>query len=53
MWGFVVRDHEGQPILAGAGRLDTTHDALMAEAMACKQASKAAKYFGISRVELD
>jgi hypothetical protein len=27
VWGFVVRDHEGQPILGGAGRLDTTHDA--------------------------
>ena len=54
MWGFVVRDHEGQPILAGAGRLDRTHDALMAETMACQQALEAAEHFGISdQIELE
>jgi len=52
VWGFVVRDHEGQPILAGAGRLDRTHDALMAETMACQQALEAAEHFGISQIEL-
>ena len=32
-WGFVVRDHEGQPVLAGAGNLVMIHNALLAELM--------------------
>lgn len=27
-WDFVVRDHKGQVVLAGAGSLDKVHDAL-------------------------
>jgi hypothetical protein len=33
--GFVCRDHTGDGVLAGAGKLWAVHDALMAEAIAC------------------
>jgi hypothetical protein len=49
-WGFVVRDHEGSAVLAGAGNLGPVHNALLAETMACKQALEAAEHFGISQV---
>jgi hypothetical protein len=47
-WGFVVRDHEGSAVLAGAGNLGPVHNALLAETMAYKQALEAAEHFGIS-----
>ncbi|GJN08457.1 hypothetical protein PR202_ga26377 [Eleusine coracana subsp. coracana] len=31
-WGFIVRDHDGSAILAGAGKLTVVHDAMCAEA---------------------
>jgi hypothetical protein len=34
-WGFIIRDHEGESILAGVGRLGAVPDALTAEAAAC------------------
>jgi len=33
-WGFIVRDHEGDGVLAGAGRLGSIPDAMTAEAAA-------------------
>lgn len=40
-WGFVVRDHAGIAVLAGAGKLDAVHDALCAEALAVMAALQA------------
>ena len=37
-WGFIIRDHEGEAILAGAGRLIAVSDALTAETAACQNA---------------
>jgi len=34
-WGFIVRDHDGLAILAGAGRINFLHDALSAEIHGC------------------
>ncbi|KAG0526218.1 hypothetical protein BDA96_06G126500 [Sorghum bicolor] len=47
-WGFIIRDHDGSTVLAGAGNLGVVYDALLAETWACKQALDAAAYFGIS-----
>jgi hypothetical protein len=52
-WGFIVRDHEGSTVLAGAGNLGPVHDALIAETLACKQALEAAVHFGISQVLIE
>ena len=41
-WGFIVRDHDGDAVLAGAGRLGAAPDALTTEATACQQALQAA-----------
>nr|BAD05391.1 hypothetical protein [Oryza sativa Japonica Group]BAD05566.1 hypothetical protein [Oryza sativa Japonica Group] len=52
-WGFVVRDHGGHCVLAGAGRIELVHDALCAEAMACLYALRAAANNGISHVSVE
>lgn len=52
-WGFIERDHEGQSVLAGAGKLVMIHDALLAEAYACKHAPEAAATLGISLIILE
>lgn len=52
-WGFIVWDHTGTGILAGAGHLGPVHDALLAETLACKHALEAAEHFGISRVAIE
>ncbi|KAK3125911.1 hypothetical protein QOZ80_7BG0611280 [Eleusine coracana subsp. coracana] len=52
-WGFVVRDHEGQVVGSGAGRLDNCADAMHAEAMAALQALVYASEAGMMRVELE
>ena len=52
-WGFIIRDHEGSAVLAGAGNLGPVHDALLEETMPCKQALEAAEHFGISQVVLE
>ena len=49
-WGFCIRDHAGNGVLAGSGRLTAVHDALSAEGEA---ALKAAMELGISRVALE
>jgi len=33
--GFIVRDHKGDTVLAGVGRINVLHDALSAESQAC------------------
>ena len=49
-WGFIIRDHEGDGVLAGAGRLGSIPDALTTEAATCAQALQAATDYGISHV---
>jgi ribonuclease HI len=52
-WGFIIRDHDGEAILAGAGRSQQLPDAMAAEAMACIQALRAANQMGISHIQLE
>jgi ribonuclease HI len=52
-WGFIVRDHQGEAIMAGAGRLTTVPDVLSAEAAACAKALQSATNFGISQVQVE
>jgi ribonuclease HI len=52
-WGFVIRDNNGQRVLAASGRLSAVHNALVAEGEACLVALYAAMYIGISRIIVD
>ena len=52
-WGFIVRDYEGEVVLAGACRLGSIPDAITAEAAACARALQAATDHGISRVQVE
>jgi hypothetical protein len=52
-WGFIIRNHEGATVLAGAGNVGPVHDALLAETLACKEALAAAEHFGISQVIIE
>ena len=51
--GFVVRDHLGEAILAGAANVKPVRDALSTEAMACLFALESVEAVGISRIELE
>lgn len=48
--GFIIRDSDGQAIVAGSGRLSSVSDALSAEGEACLAALEVAMSRGISRV---
>ena len=52
-WGFIVRDHRGAVVMAGAGRINMLHDALSAEAQACLAALYATIDKGISQILLE
>ncbi|XP_073367696.1 uncharacterized protein [Aegilops tauschii subsp. strangulata] len=52
-WGYVIRDHEGDVVIAAAGRLNHTSDALQAEAEACIQAIYKAQELGIGRAVVE
>jgi hypothetical protein len=52
-WGFVIRSHDGQAVMAGAGRLEHVHDALSAEMYACLEALKACSDQGMMRVIIE
>jgi ribonuclease HI len=52
-WGSVVRDCEGQGVLAGSGNIPAVHDVLTAEAEACLQTLHAAMSAGISQVLIE
>lgn len=52
-WGFIIRDHTGEGIVAGAGRLTAVADALTAESLACGKALQSATDYGISRIQLE
>lgn len=52
-WGAIVRDHQGRPLMAAAGRLQNLEDALQAEAMACVQVLKKANGLVMGRIILE
>jgi hypothetical protein len=52
-WDFIIEDHEGSTVLAGARNLGVVHDAVLAETWACKQALDVAVHFGISQVLIE
>ena len=52
-WGFIIRDSDGQAIVAGSGRLSAVPDAISAEGEACLAALEAAMNRGISRVIIE
>jgi len=47
-WGFIVRDHKGATVVAGAYRINVVHDALSAESQACLVAFSVAMDHGLS-----
>jgi len=52
-WGFIIRDSDGQAVVAGSGRLSAVPDAISAEGEACLAALEAAMNRGISRVIIE
>jgi ribonuclease HI len=54
-WGFIIRDEDGDVVLAGSGRVDHLLDSFQAEVARCLQGIQSAIDLGISRivVELD
>lgn len=52
-WGFIIRDHLGMVIKAGAGRTHVLLDAFHAEVLACAAGIKAANECGLQRVEAE
>jgi ribonuclease HI len=49
-WGFVIRDHDGNGVPAGAGKIEFVHDAQSVEAEACLYALLTATSHGISHI---
>ena len=43
-WGFIIRDHAGDHVVAGAGNAGVVLDALMTEAVSCLKALEMAAY---------
>ena len=52
-WGFIVRDTNGFAVMAGAGKLESVHDAFCAEAQACLAALTAMSNQGMTRIQLE
>lgn len=42
-WGFIIREENGEVVLAGAGNLNHVYEARQAELMACIQGARAAQ----------
>jgi ribonuclease HI len=49
-WGFIIRNHRGEFVAAGAGRLSLLRDPLHAETLACIAAVKGAAAVGARKV---
>lgn len=49
-WRFVIRDHMGDQMAAGAGRLENMRDALHVEAEGMQHAIQAASSLGMGRL---
>lgn len=52
-WGFIIRDHAGDHVVAGAGNTGVVLDALMAEAVSCLKALEMVEMYSISRVQVE
>ncbi|GJN28806.1 hypothetical protein PR202_gb16973 [Eleusine coracana subsp. coracana] len=52
-WGFVVRNHTGEAVMAGAGPMEGVHNLLCAETEACLTALYAAMANGINSMQLE
>lgn len=52
-WGYVIRDHHGRVVQAGAGGADNMMDAFHCEIIACAAAVGAASERGIMKVEFE
>lgn len=50
MWGFVIRDGEGDVITAGAGKITHVRDVFQAEVLACLAGARAAINNGIGLI---
>lgn len=51
--GFIIHDHTGECVLAGAGNEGPVYDALMAESIACLKTLEIAEQHGISQIMLE
>jgi ribonuclease HI len=51
--GFIIRDHSGEAVVAGAGRLAAVPDVIAAESLACSKALLSGTKYGISRVQIE
>jgi len=52
-WGFIIRDHDGDVVLTGRGRLNHVLSAFQVELIACMQGVQAALNLGIGRLLLE
>jgi ribonuclease HI len=52
-WGFLIRSHDGESILARVGNESPVYNAIMAETVACVKALEAVEAHGISRVQIE
>ena len=51
-WGFLIRDHDGDVVLAGRGKLDYMLSVFQAELVACLHGVQAALNLGVGRLIL-
>jgi hypothetical protein len=52
-WGYVIRNHDGEVIKAGAGRCAHLLDAFHAETIACNAGIQAAKELGVPSIVVE
>lgn len=52
-WGYVIRDSDGDMVIAGAGRLEHAQDALHSEAEACVQGLYKAQELGMGKIMME
>lgn len=52
-WGFVIRDHDGDVIQAGRGKLNPLMGAFQVELMACLHGAKTASNLGMGTIEIE
>lgn len=49
-WGYVIRDEDGDVLLAGAGKINDEMEAWQAELTACIQGANVAMQCGMGRI---
>jgi len=52
-WGFVIRNHQGRVIRAGAGKEEFLLNAFHAELLGCAAGLQEAARLGISRIDIE